>query len=197
MERTTDRHLNLKSVAAAVALVIAGVAASGQANAGCGDALNGASKLQGRAALETARLIPASYAVEDDAAIVGFWKFSFTAKGNAGIPDGAPIDAGYATWHSDGTELMNSGRAPVTGSFCMGTWKQIGRSTFKLNHFALAWDPTGTVLVGPANIREVVTVDKTGNHYSGTFVLTQYSTDETTILARVTGTIAATRITAD
>ncbi|MGH9494496.1 MAG: hypothetical protein ACRD3B_05815 [Candidatus Sulfotelmatobacter sp.] len=143
-------------------------------------------------------------------AIVGLWHFTFTAEGNEppGPPDGAIVDSGYATWHSDGTELMNSGRAPTTGNFCMGAWKQVGRSTYKLNHFALAWawDPVthdtgpgtgGADFVGPANIREVITVDHSGNHYQGTFTLVQFAPDGKTVLATVTGTVYATRITAD
>ncbi|HET7131791.1 MAG TPA: hypothetical protein VFJ95_06060, partial [Gammaproteobacteria bacterium] len=85
--------------------------------------------------------------------IVGLWKIQFLSKHNAGIPDGTVLDDGYATWHADGTELMNSSRPPVTSSFCMGVWKKTGRSTFQLNHIALSWDPTGTTFVGPANIR--------------------------------------------
>ena len=144
------------------------------------------------------------------AGIVGLWQFTFVAKGNdpPGPPDGATVDAGYVTWHSDGTELMNSGRAPTTGDFCMGVWKQVGRSTFKLNHFALAWawDPVtpatgpgtgGADFVGPANIREEVTLDRSGNSYQGTFTLVQYAADGKTVLATVTGTITATRITVD
>jgi len=87
-------------------------------------------------------------------------------------------------------------------------WKQIGRSTYKLNHFALAWafdanEPAagpgtgGAIFVGPANIREQVTVDRSGNNYEGTFTLVQYDTDGTTVLATITGTVTATRITAD
>jgi hypothetical protein len=146
----------------------------------------------------------------DRADIVGLWKFAFTAEGNgvSGPPDGAPIDAGYVTWHSDGTELMNSGRAPTTGSFCMGVWKQDGRSTYKLNHFALSWNfdlstpvtapgTGGADFVGPANIREEVTVDDSGNSYAGTFTLIQYAADGTTILASIKGKVTATRITAD
>jgi len=76
-----------------------------------------------------------------DAPIVGLWKFIFTAKGNTnGIPDGAPIDQGYVQLHGDGTELMNSFRAPTTGQFCMGVWEQIGHSSYKINHFALGWN---------------------------------------------------------
>ena len=146
----------------------------------------------------TAKLKPAAFVEvsEGNAVITGLWKFTFTAKGNTNIPDGAPIDAGYATWHADGTEIMNSGRPPMTGNFCMGVWKQTGHKTFKLNHVALSWDPSGTTFVGPANIREVVTVDGTGNNYSGTFTLTQYDTNGN-VLVQVLGVISAQRITAD
>ncbi len=103
---------------------------------------------------------------------------------------------------------MNSGRAPTTGDFCMGVWKQTGRSTYKLNHFALAWafdagtSPTGPGIggadfVGPANIREEITLDERGNSYHGNFTLTQYEPDGTTIIATISGTVTATRITPD
>jgi len=136
--------------------------------------------------------------------IVGLWKFTFTAT----TPFSGPFDAGYVQWHGDGTELMNSGRAPTTGSFCMGVWKQTGRSTYKLNHFALAWafdastPPTGpgtggADFIGPANIREEIIVDRSGNSYKGNFILIQYEPDGTTVVATITGTVTATRITAD
>jgi hypothetical protein len=147
---------------------------------------------------------PSSDSDSDIAEIVGLWKFEFTATS----PFLGPFDAGYVTWHSDGTELMNSSRAPTTGSFCMGAWKQIGHSTYKLNHFALAWafdadapdtgpGTGGAIFVGPANIREQVTVDRSGNNYEGTFTLVQYAPDGITVLATITGTVTATRITAD
>jgi len=188
----------IKSTTACITLALAGAVLAQQANAGC-------------TAQESAKptMAPALYlqgdstdgllrvSDEERAVIVGLWKFSFTAKGNGtgGPPDGAPIDAGYVTWHADGTELTNSGREPLTGSFCMGVWKQVGTSSFALNHFALSWDSTGTVLIGPANVREMVTVDKTGSHYSGVFSIVQYATDETTVLAHVVGTVSGTRIT--
>ena len=126
--------------------------------------------------------------------IVGLWKFAFVAKGNKGIPDGAPIDAGFVTWHADGTELMNSGRAPVTQSFCSGVYDSYGPGKYELNHWALSWDNTGTVFVGPANIREKVVLAN-ANKYGGTFSITQYATDGKTVLAEVLGTVTATRIT--
>ncbi len=134
--------------------------------------------------------------------IVGMWKFAFTAQGNgaAGPPDGTPIDAGFQTWHIDRTELMNSGRPPATGSFCQGVWEQINWGTYSLNHWALSWDfdpDTGkpTVFVGPTNIQERVSVDGPGNNYSGTFSLTQYAPDGTTVLGGVKGVVTATRVT--
>ena len=129
--------------------------------------------------------------------IVGLWKFAFIAKGNARIPDGHVIDAGYVTWHSDGTELMNSGRPAITGSFCMGVWKQTAAATFKLNHIGLSWDSTGASFVGEAHIRETVKVARDGDHYTGTFVIEQFSTDGITILDRVTGVVSATRVKVD
>lgn len=198
----------LRSVTATCAIALAGTLfVVGRASAGCPMPEGSAGASFKPASLMRftdeagddfgATWLNASYEQFHTAAIVGLWKVSFTARGNKDIPDGAPIDQGYATWHDDGTELMNSGRPPITSSFCMGVWKQIGPTTYKLNHVALSWDPTGTVFVGPASIREIVTVDRSGNHYSGTFTIVQFSTDETTVLARVTGTIGATRITAD
>jgi hypothetical protein len=136
---------------------------------------------------------------EDRAPITGLWKVTFTAKGNPsdGPPDGALIDSGFVTWHADGTELMNSGRAPPTGSFCMGVWKRVGESTYRLNHWGLSWDSTGTTFVGPANIRETVTLDRNGKHYWGTFSITQYAPDGTTVLGGVVGVVSATRITVE
>jgi len=133
----------------------------------------------------------------DGATIVGLWKFTFIAEGNSGIPDGTLIDQGIAAWHSDGTEIMNSGlRPPITGNFCMGVWKQVGTSGYKLNHFGLSWDPTGTTFVGPANIREKVAISSDGNSYAGTFSIDQYDTSGN-LLAHVIGNVGAKRLTAD
>jgi hypothetical protein len=141
---------------------------------------------------------PATAASDDDndAAIVGMWKVQFVSEGTNGIPDGTMIDSAYAQWHSDGTEIMNSGRPPITSSFCLGVWKKTGESTYKLNHFALSWDPSGTVFVGPTNIRENVTLNAQGNSFSGTFTIDQLDTNGNT-LAHIVGKINAQRVTAD
>ncbi len=132
----------------------------------------------------------------DAKSIVGFWKVTFVAEGNDGIPDGIVIDFGYAQWHSDGTEIMNSGaRPPATGNFCLGVWKKTGHSAYKLNHFAISSDLNGN-LVGPANIREAVVLDRSGDSYSGSFTINQFDQSGNT-LAHITGQVTATRITVD
>lgn len=156
-------------------------------NIGCGYYEGYATKLKPAAFVEVS---------EGNAVITGLWKVAFIAKGNANIPDGVTLDAGYATWHADGTELMNSGRPPITGSFCMGAWKALGHRTFKLNHIALSWDASGTTFVGPTNIRERVTVDSTGNHYSGSLTITQYDPNGN-VVAQVFGVVTGERVTAD
>ena len=132
-----------------------------------------------------------------DADIVGFWKVLFVAEGNnPGPPDGVTIDFGFQQWHSDGTEILNSGmRAPATGNFCLGVWKKVGRSRYKLNHFALSYDPSGN-FVGPANIREEVVLDHDGDSYSGRFAITQFDQQGNT-LGHVIGRVTGTRFTVD
>lgn len=145
---------------------------------------------------------------DDLAPIVGLWKVTMTAKGNQLIPDGALVDEGYVQWHGDGTEIMNSNRDPATSNFCMGVWKQVGRNTYALNHFALPWipsswkDPSAPVAaapLGPVRIEMTVTVSPFTDTYKGKFTLTQYGTDETTILAPtpITGVVTGKRVRLD
>jgi hypothetical protein len=138
-------------------------------------------------------------ASEDSTApgIIGFWHVKFITKDSPGIPDGTEVDAGYAQWHSDGTEIMNSGgRSPLTGDFCLGVWKQVGENTYKLNHFAAAWDSTGSELIGPANIREEVVLTPDRKHFDGTFTIDQYD-EAGAKLAHVQGVIKGSRIEYD
>jgi len=127
--------------------------------------------------------------------IVGFWKVTFTSEGTPGIPDGTVIDQAYSQWHSDGTEIMNSSRPPVTQSFCLGVWKKVGGLRYKLNHFAISWDPNNN-LVGPGNIREEVALSPTGKKFNGTFTIDQFDQAGNT-LVHITGHLSGIRITAD
>ena len=144
---------------------------------------------------------------DDGPSIVGLWQFTFISIGNentpAAIPDGAVLDQGFAQWHSDGTEIMNSSRDPVTSSFCLGVWKAVGVRTVRLNHFALSWDNTGKMctpeapatncLVGPANIREEVSINLRGDIYAGTVTIDQYDMNQN-LKAHITGKVMARRI---
>ncbi len=130
-----------------------------------------------------------------DMSIVGFWKFRFVAEGNATIPNGTVVGSGFKQWHDDGTEIENSFRAPATQSFCLGVWKKTGGASYALNHFALSWD-VNNHFVGPANIREEVTVAHGGQSYAGTRTVDQFDPSGN-LLAHITGNVTAVRITVD
>jgi hypothetical protein len=128
--------------------------------------------------------------------IVGMWAVTLTAKNNpGGPPDGTPIDVGFSQWHSDGTEIMNSSRPPATGNFCLGVWKKVAPSTYKLTHKVLNFD-AGGILIGPGTIHEEVVVDRGGTRFAGVFSIDLYDTAGN-LIAHVNGEIAATRITVD
>ena len=132
-----------------------------------------------------------------EASIVGMWRFQLLA------PNGTVVDDGYAQWHSDGTEIQNSGlHAPITSNFCLGVWQQVGPNTYQLNHFPLAWDSTGQSPANAIQITETVKLtDK--DHMTGTFKLKVYvwtTPDSLDVapggpVATVTGTVTATRVT--
>jgi hypothetical protein len=90
---------------------------------------------------------------------------------------------------------MNSSRAPATGSFCLGVYEKSGPSSYDLNHFALSFDPAGN-FVGPAQIREQVTLDRKADRYDGTFTIDQYDASGNPI-AHITGKVHGTRISVD
>ncbi len=133
--------------------------------------------------------------------IVGMWSIQFLSMGNAthnpSIPDGAMIDFGYNQWHSDGTEILNSGaRSPAQENFCLGVWQKSGHATYLLNHFALNYDATTGMMIGRISIVENVTLSPGGTNYSGTFVYTVYDTKGNKT-DRLTGQVTAERITVD
>jgi hypothetical protein len=207
----------MKTLSRQIPIFMLMLATFGIARAGCSSTSQPDAPLNPRATAHTMTTVfqptassgPRLLAVGDwneHADIVGLWKFEMLAKStstNANpMPDGALIDFGTAAWHVDGTELLNSGiRNPADGNFCQGVWAQTGPSTFKLNHYALSY--MNGVYAGPANIRMRVTLDRSGQSYSGTFTLVQYLApalqghefDQTTPLVSITGTITGTRIT--
>jgi len=150
---------------------------------------------QGEAQVRPGSFVLASEEKVSDPRIVGFWKVKFVSQGTPGIPDGAVIDNGFAQWHDDGTEIMNSSRVPATGSFCLGVFQKFGPSSYNLNHFGLSFDPAGN-FVGPAQIREHVTLNNKADQYEGTFTIDQFDPSGN-VLAHITGQVTATRIFVD
>ena len=191
---------NWKIVPALSALALATMFAP-QAHAGCGLYSPVPHPASWQPQIATPRLVLAALAIDEEAAtpheasIVGTWKEHWISEGSEGIKDGTEVDAGYAQWHSDGTEINVSGmRAPITGDVCLGVWIKTGACTYQLNHFGISYDPTGVHIVGPARIQQWLTVDSKGNATSGKFTIDQW--DEVgNLLGHVQGKVIGTRVT--
>jgi hypothetical protein len=176
------------------------------ASAGCGGDFRQWSNLPQTTTgpkVERAQFVAASeYNSVNGPSIVGMWNVTFVSMGNTAhnppIPDGATIDFGYAQWHSDGLEFFNSGgRSPSTQNFCLGVYRKTGFATWELNHLALSYDATTGDLNGKAVIRETITVDETGNTYSGTFTIDVFDPTTGNALDHLAGNITGDRITVD
>lgn len=155
-----------------------------------------------RPQVDSPRLLRTAFINDDDSAtrepsMVGTWKEHWLSEGTEGIPDGTEIDAGYAQWHSDGTEINVSGlRAPLTGDVCLGEWIKTGARKYRMNHFGVSYDPTGQNLVGPARIQQWLTLDAKGNSTTGRFIIDQYD-EAGNLLAHIQGKVIGTRVTID
>jgi hypothetical protein len=194
-----------KKLTVALGIVLVGTILTAKASAECGNfkLIKPKASLQPQSWQE--RFQPASLLLvqQTSDSIVGMWKVNFTAEGNPdGPPDGTPIDSALVVWHNDGTEIMNSGRPPQDGDFCMGVWVKSGANRYRLNHFAWGGNdttnaPTGIGNpTGPTHVTETVILSPDATSYSGKFVLDAYDTSGK-ITAHIRGTISATRITID
>jgi hypothetical protein len=225
----------MKALSAVITLSFLSAIYTLPAHAGCTDLGSAGASLRSMSSALTARLAHLNDAVDrlgeragarsilvsndqdfDRPAIIGLWTFEWRAKAdgtipndNPSIPDGALLDFGLIQWHEDGTEITNSGgRTPAVGDVCMGTWKQVGPSTFKLIHLALGYGPPpGPVLgyQGLAVLEMEVTVAAGGHSYHGNFALTQYMSkfdptvpgsefDQSTAEFTLSGTVKAKRV---
>ncbi|HEX7760699.1 MAG TPA: hypothetical protein VF459_14425 [Caulobacteraceae bacterium] len=157
--------------------------------AGCGGASNlpasdqvGSSDAQ---LIRSAWVTPANLGAQG---IVGLWSVSLVAGG-------AQVDWGYSEWHSDGTEIMNSGgHAPASGNFCLGVWRQSGPNAYHLKHYPLAYNPATGQLAAKIVLTEDVTVDATGANFAGPFTEDVYDPTGVTLLQHVAGTISGHRV---
>ena len=180
-------------------IVLLGLASNSSASAQC--AIPGWNKTGGispkvwAGTLSSGKVALASKNEGPGGRIVGFWKVKFVSEGTPGIPDGAVIDNGFAQWHADGTEIMNSSRVPATGNFCLGVFEMSGPGSYNLNHFGLSFDPAGN-FIGPARIREHVTLNQTADEYTGTFTIDQYDATGN-LLVHITGNVTGKRITVE
>jgi len=190
----------------AVGIILMGTLLSGTALAACGDQSKlkpGASLLPQSLNGQSGSLLPVSASSSDDP-IVGMWHMTWTAEGNTGSdapPDGTPIDNALVFWHSDGTEIMNSGLIPPQdGNFCLGVWEKTGKSRYKVNH--IPWFGNDTTNApsgignptGPTRIVEEVGLSADRKHYTGSFTLDAYDLSGN-VVAHIVGAINATRIT--
>ena len=192
------RSMFKMAITATLAIVLFGMGFVSKAAAQCGAMLSSnLESIQPQLPEGQPQFMPASFAEpgSQNDQVVGFWRAKFISQGSSGIPDGTLVDNPFVEWHGDGTEIMNSTRAPVTQGFCMGVWHRTGKSSYELNHFALSFD-TSNNFVGPAQIREDVTLDKKADQYTGTFKVDQYDSSGN-VLAEVVGQITAIRITVD
>jgi hypothetical protein len=190
------------AIPASMAVLALATMCAPYAHAGCGLYSPASKPASFQPQIASPRLLRASLIIDDDDAnnslgpsIVGTWKEHWISEGSDGIPNGTEVDAGYAQWHSDGTEINNSGlRAPMTGNVCLGEWIRTGPRTYQLNHFGISYDSTGQILVGPARIQQWLTIDRDGNSTSGKFTIDQWD-ESGNLLAHVQGNVTGTRVT--
>ena len=131
-------------------------------------------------------------AEDDDPSIVGFWHVLF-------ISGGQTFDEGFDQWHSDGTEILNDTAPPQpangTGTICLGVYKKTAPLTYKSKHPFWSFDATGT-LVGTGVIFETLILDRSGNHYTGSFEWITYDL-KGNVTSDTKGELQADRITVD
>lgn len=178
----------LRPVTTTLGLAVLAAMATPSVFAGCGSGMPGKAAPAGKQPqvhFMQAAYRPARFVLVDSsqpgADIVGLWHVVFVQNSDFG---GGLFDDSYAEWHSDGTEIMNSGtHSPAYGNFCMGAWTTSGPSTYTLKHIALDYsgNPPGSAAQGSTTpsviviIHEYVTVDSTGNRFSGTFTADIYA----------------------
>jgi hypothetical protein len=126
--------------------------------------------------------------------IVGFWRVTYLSKGNPGVPDGTVLDNAFQQWHSDGTEIHNSGAPAAKGNFCLGVWKKTGRFHYTLNHFFFSSDPTTNTVTARVQLREEIDLGRSGDEHFGTVTFDVYDLAGN-LLDHTQGTVHATRIT--
>ena len=163
---------------------LAAAAAAAPAWAGCGD-VSPIHPADWRPGPSEHLLQPVNLGAQS---IVGLWSVQFMAGG-------AQVDFGYAAWHDDGTEIMNSGgRSPASENFCLGVWRQTGAFQYHLNHYALSYDPATGVLNAKVTVKEDVTLGPGAQTFSGPFTLDVLDPKTGALLQHVAGQVNGRRL---
>jgi hypothetical protein len=181
--------ISFGKLAASLGAMVLAMACVPSSWAGCAPNLAGPTHSSWNVQPGHAMLLQAAEDISKQPSIVGFWHFKQMSGTNL-------FDAGYDQWHSDGTEIYNSGgRAPDTQSFCMGVWQQIGPRHYFLNHRAIGWESGGTTPAYVATVLEDVILSPSGNSFSGSYLVTLYDLSGHFLQVYSKGQVTATRIT--
>jgi hypothetical protein len=188
LSREKDYKMIFKKITTTLSLLLAGALLTATAVAQCPGGPVPKAKLHRQSwqpESDSALLTLASSTTDP---IVGYWRVQFLSGTEV-------IDQALTQWHSDGTEIMNSSRNPETQAFCMGVWENIGGSTYRLNHYGIAWDQSTSTTspLGLANIRESVNLSKDGKSFRGTFIINQYD-ENGNLLVTLSSTLTGYRI---
>jgi len=126
--------------------------------------------------------------------IVGLWHVIYTNSA-----DQSTFNDTFDTWHSDGTEFESAFLAPAGGNVCVGVWRQTGPRGVTLHHVGWLFNPDtpAATATNTFTLDETITVAADRASYSGSFTFKVWNLDGSSTPVEVTGTIAATRITAD
>ena len=144
-------------------------------------------------------ILPNASAQEDSDSdsIVGLWHVIFKDSG------GQFFDEGYDQFHRDGNEIMNDIPNPAFGNVCLGVYARNERGeprTYKLHHVFWDFDASGN-LSGRGVWDSNLTLDHSGNSYTGTWTMKNYDLSGNLIssgpLAPISGTLKAKRITVE
>jgi hypothetical protein len=184
----SQMKISFGKVAASLGALVVAMACAPSSWAGCAPSLAGPTHSSLLVQPGRAMMLQVGEENSRQPSIVGFWHFKQMSGMNV-------FDAGFELWHSDGTEIYNSGsRAPDTGNFCMGVWRQIGPRHYFLNHRAIGWAPGGTEPAYVATILEDVTLSPNGNSFSGSYIVTAYDLSGHFLQVVSKGKVKATRI---
>lgn len=170
-----------------IALTVLGIIFAATAANACANPANSGNLI----ALKLPFLVqPGSQGAKTNAnsSIVGLWHVTYTSGGQL-------FYEAYDQWHRDHSEFENANLSPIEGNVCMGVWIKVGPRKVQLNHVGWSFDSNGNSN-GTFTIAQTNTVSKDGATYQGTFDYKFFDVNGN-LQVEVTGTTAATRITAD